>query len=158
MKVPQAITVGTKDYVEIITKLHLYIAKYGCSWVHKYMTNLPLRHRKVNGRNAGAYIEAKVCFEYKVTRFDLFHATGRKELTEARQMLCALVSKHLGYNQVEIASYFDKTKYFAHRGINSINERVKENHRLDKKMIARYRRLDNLISAYMEFVPKKSKK
>lgn len=156
MKVPKAITVGTKEYIEIMTKLHLYISKYGCAWVHKYMSNIPLKHKKVNGRNAGAYIEAKVCQEYKVTRFDLFHTSGRKELTEARQMLCALVSKHLGFNQVEIASYFDKTKHFANRSIKSINERVKENHRLDKKMIARYRKLDNIISAYMEFVPKQT--
>lgn len=155
MKIPKDITVGTKEYVEIITSLHLYIAKYGCDWVHNYLKNIPLRYQKVNGRNAGAYIVAKICQEYRITRFDLFNSNGRNELTEARQILCVLTSKHLGYNQTEIASYFDRTKHFANRSIKTINKKLKENHPFDKKMIARYKKLDTLISSYMIFKPKK---
>jgi len=157
MKIPKGITVGTKEYIEIITKLHLYIAKYGCVWVHKYMNNMPLKFRKVNGRNAGAYIISKICNEYQITQYDLFNSNDRKELTEARQLLCVLVSKHLGYSQVEIASYFDKTKHFANRSISTINKKLKENHPFDKKVIDRYRKLDLLIGSYMSFKPNKSK-
>lgn len=153
MKVPKAITLGTKEYVEIITKLHLYIARYGCAWVHSYLNYIPLRYRKAKGRNAGAYIIAKICQEYRVTQFELFNSSDRKELTVAKQLLCALVSKHLGYSQVEIASYFDKTKHFAHRSIHTIEEKLKENHPFDKEVIARYRKLDGLIMAYMVFDP-----
>lgn len=155
MKIPKGITVGTKEYIEIITKLHLYIAKYGCAWVHKYMNFIPLKFRKVNGRNAGAYIISKICSEYQITQYDLFNSNDRKELTEARQLLCTLVSKHLGYNQVEIASYFDKTKHFANRSIKTINQKLKENHPFDKKVIDRYKKLDLLISSYMDFKPHK---
>lgn len=155
MKIPKDITLGTKEYVEIITSLHLYIAKYGCHWVHNYLKNIPLRYKKVNGRNAGAYIVAKICHEYKVTRFELFNSNERNELTEARQMLCVLTSKHLGFSQVEIASYFDKTKHFANRSIKTINKKIAENHPFDKSMITRYKKLDTLISSYMTFKPKK---
>lgn len=153
MKVPKAITIGTKEYVEIMTKLHLYIARYGCTWVHHYLNYIPLRYAKVKNRNAGAYIINKVCHTYKITGFDLFHSNERKELTEARQVLCTLVSKHLGFSQVEIASYFEKTKYFAHRSINAVNQKLKENHPFDKALIDRYKKLDALITAYMGFKP-----
>lgn len=157
MKVPQEITIGTKEYVEIMTKINLYIATYGCKWVHNYVNNIPLRYRKIKGRNAGAYIVSKVCNEYKVTEYDLFQDSGRKELTEARQVLCALVSRHLKYNQTEISSYFGKTRFFATRAIQSVNQRVAENHPFDKKMIARFKKLDGLISSYLAFNPKSQK-
>lgn len=154
MNIPKAITIGTKEYVEIMTKLHLYIARYGCTWVHNYLNYIPLRYTKVKNRNAGAYIINKICHEYKITSFDLFNSSERNELTEARQLLCALVSKHLGFTQKEIASYFDKTKYFAHRSIKTINEKVRENHPFDKVVVGRYQKLDSLITAYMGFQPK----
>lgn len=158
MRIPKNITIGTKEYVEIMTMLHLYISKYGCTWVHNYVKNIPLRHRKVNGRNAGAYIVAKVCQEYKITQFDLFHSNSRNEMTEARQMLCILAAKHLGFSQVEIAGFFDKTKHFAYRSIKAMNKRIKDNHPFDKRTLARYRKLDSLIAAYMAFQPKKTRK
>lgn len=158
MKVPKAITVGTKDYVEIMTTVNLYIAMYGCKRVRTYLKNIPLRLRKVEGRNAGAYIVAKICQEYKITEYNLFNGTGRKDLTEARQMLCALVHKHLGYNHAEIAAYFGKTRYFAVRGIKAMNGKLKDNLPFDKVVIARYKKLDGLISAYMVFKPKEKKR
>ena len=157
MKVPQQITVGTKEYVEIMTKINLYIATYGCNWVHNYINNIPLRFQKVKGRNAGGYIISKVCNEYKVTEFDLFNGSGRKELTEARQVLCALIARHLRYNQKQIASYFNKSRYFATRAIQSINSRVSEKHPFDKEMIAHFTKLDGLVTSYMAFEPKTKK-
>ena len=157
MKVPTAITIETKEYVAIMTKINLYIATYGCGWVHNYIDNIPLRFSKVDGRNAGAYIIAKVCTEYQVTEFDLFQDSGRKELTEARQVLCTLVARHLHYNQAEISAYFGKTRFFATRAIQSITQRVAENHAFDQKMITRFKKLDGLVSAYMAFKPKSKK-
>lgn len=158
MKVPQEITIKTKEYVEIIAKLNLYIASYGVIWVHNYMDNIPLRYRKVNGRNAGAYIVGKICEEYEVTEFDLYNGKGRKNLTEPRQILCALVARHLGYSQTEISSFFGRTRFFATRSIQTINKKVKENHPFDKEIVTRFKKLDSLVSAYMSFSPSKSTK
>lgn len=156
MNIPQSITVVTKEYVEIMTKLNLYIAKYGCSWVHNYINNIPLRHRKVEGKNAGAYIVAKVCQEYKVTEYDLFNSK-RQDLMEAKQMLCVLVHRHLKLSNREIATYFKRTRHFVDRSIKTIEMKQKDNLPFDKKTLARFRKLDSLVGAYLAFVPKKSK-
>ena len=156
MNIPQSITVSTKEYVEIMTKLNLYIAKYGCDWVHNYINNIPLRYRKVEGKNAGAYIVAKVCQEYKVTEYDLFNSK-KQELTEAKQILCVLTYRHLKLTSREIATYFHRTRHFVDRSIKTMETKMNDNLPFDKKVLARFRKLDALVGAYLAFVPKKSK-
>lgn len=157
MNIPNSITVTTKEYVEIVTKINLYIAKYGCDWVHHYINNIPLRYRKVEGRNAGAYIVAKVCQEYKVTEYDLFNTRKQGEIMEAKQMLCVLAARHLNLNHKEIASYFNRTRHFVERSIKTMEMKVSDNLPFDKRTLARYRKLDALVGAYLAFVPKNRK-
>lgn len=154
MKVPKNIVVVTKDYVQIMTKVNLFISIYGCEVVSQYLNTIPLHKSKKEGRNAGAYIVNKVCQEYQITQYDLFESNGRLEITEARQLLCVLVEKHLGYNKTQISIYFNRSRHFAKRMIGRFHDTLKENHKLDQEVIKRYTNLDRLITAYMAFKPK----
>ena len=154
MKVPKDIIVSTKDYVQIITKVNLFISIYGCEAVSKFLNTIPLHRSKKNGRNAGAYIINKICQEYKITQYDLFESNERLELTEARQLMCVLVEKHLGFNKTQISMYFNRSRHFAKRMIGKFSKILEENHPLDKELIDRYNKLDRLITAYMAFKPK----
>lgn len=154
MKMPKQFVITTKDYIQIQTKLNLYIAKFGCKKVEAYLDTLPLRMYKQDGKNAGAYIVNKICQEYKLSQYELFESTARKEITEARQMLCVLADVHLEVSQGEISAQFEKSRHFAKRAVNDLKKVVKENHPIDKKLIDRYKKLDALVSAYMGFRPK----
>lgn len=154
MKVPKNIVVQTKEWVQIMTKVSLYVSVYGCETVNYILDTVPLRRSKRHGRNAGAYIINKVCQEYKITQYDLFESTARRELTEARQLLCVLIEKHLGFSKTEISSHFNRSRHFAKRMIHQFNKKLEENHPIDKKVIDRYKKLDRLVTAYMEFKPK----
>ncbi len=153
MKIPKNIIVTTKDYVQIITQVNLFISVYGCEAVRQYLNAIPLKRMKKDGRNTGAYMVNKVCQEYKVTEYDLFESSGRLELTEARQLLCVLIEKHLGFNKVQISSYFNRSRHFAKRMIGRFQETLEENHELDQEVIAKFNKLDRLITAYMAFKP-----
>lgn len=153
MRIPTQIIVSTKEYIQIQTKINLYIAKYGCHAVELYLDSIPLRMRKRDGRNVGAYIENKICQEYQVSRYDLMETSGRGDLTEARQMLCVLAEKHLRLTRTDISKLFNRTRHFAKRKLTDFEQKLKENHPLDKKLIDRYKKLDALISAYMDFQP-----
>lgn len=154
MNIPKQFVITTKDYVQIQTKLNLYIAKFGCKKVEAYLDTLPLRLHKQDGKNAGAYIVNKICQEYKISQYELFESRARKEITEARKMLCIMAENHLNTSQKEISAQFDKSRFFANRAVNEIRKIVKENHPIDKPLIDRYKRLDALVSAYMGFRPK----
>jgi hypothetical protein len=154
MKMPKQFVITTKDYIQIQTKLNLYIAKFGCKKVEAYLDSLPLRMHKQDGKNAGAYLINKICQEYKLSQYELFESNARKEITDARRMLCVLAYRHLDANQNEITSQFDRTRFFASRAINDITTKVKENHPLDKELVDRFKKLDALLSAYMGFRPK----
>lgn len=157
MKIPRQIIVSTKEYIQIQTKLSLYIAQFGCKSVEAYLDSIPLRFYRQQGKNAGAYIINKVCQEFRLSQYELFESKARKDITEARQMLCALVDTHLNVSQGEISSQFDKSRHFAKRAVAEISKILKENHPLDKAFIDRYKRLDALVGAYMGFTPKTKK-
>src|SRR5690606_34403828 len=105
MNVPKNIIIQTKEYVQIVTKVNLYISLYGCEAVNQYLNMLPLKWSKKNGRNIGGYIINKVCQEYQITKYELFESNGRGELTEARQLLCVLVDKYMDFNHQQISHY-----------------------------------------------------
>lgn len=154
MKMPKQFVITTKEYIQIQTKLNLYIAKFGCKKVEAYLDTLPLRLHKQEGKNAGAYIVNKICQEYELSQYELFESRSRKQITEARQMLCILADNHLNTSQKEISAQFDKSRFFANRAVNDIRRIVEENHPIDKPLIDRYKKLDALVSAYMGFRPK----
>jgi chromosomal replication initiation ATPase DnaA len=153
MKVPKNIVVTTKDYIQIMTQVNLFISIYGCEAVRQYLNTIPLKHSKKEGRNAGAYIINKICQDYRITQYDLFESNERKELTQARQLLCVLIEKHLGFNKTQISTYFNRSRHFAKRMIGKFQVTLKENHKLDQQVIDRYKKLDRLITAYMAFKP-----
>ena len=158
MKIPKQFIITTKEYVQIQTKLNLYIAKFGCKFVEAYLDMIPLRWKKQNGRNIGAYIVNKVCQEYKLTKYELFEANSRHDLTEARQVLCALSYNYIDISHEEISAQFHKSRHFTKRAVQKIKRILEENHPIDQEFIARYKRLDSLVSAYKGFQPKPRKK
>lgn len=154
MKIPEKFLLHTRQYVQIQTKLNLYIAKYGCKAVESYLDTLPLQVRKKDSKNLGGYIVNMVAKEYQVPRYELFEASSYHGLTEARQMLCVLSEKYLGIGRTELSTIFHRSRHFAKRLITEFQAKQKENHPLDKPMLDRYTRLDSLIAAYMDFKPK----
>jgi len=152
--IPRHIIIVTKDYVQIMTKVNLFISIYGCKTVSQYINTIPLNRIKKEDVNMLGYIIEKVCQVYKITKYDLFESNERKELTEARQLLCVLIEKHLGFNKTQISTYFNRSRHFAKRMIGKFQLTLKENHVLDKKVIAKYKKLDRLITGYMAFNPK----
>lgn len=160
MKIPQQIIVSTKEYVQIQTKLNLYIAKFGCKAVDAYLDSIPLRLTKVDGKHLGAYIIGKICQEYqehKITRYDLFESNVRNEiLAEARMLLCVLVDKYIHLQRTEISSMFSKSRHFAKRAITDFNK-LDSNISAHRKLLLRFEKLDTLVSAYVEFKPKTKK-
>lgn len=157
MSMPKQFIVATKDYVQIQTKLNLYIAKFGCAWVDAYLDMIPLRWKKQDGKNIGAYIINKVCQEYEVTKYDLFESNSRQQYTEARQVLCSLAFHYTDVSQSELSSYFNKTRHYTKRAVSKISSMLSENHPIDKEFIDRYKKLDALVSAYKGFQPKSKK-
>ncbi|ASS50161.1 MAG: hypothetical protein A3D31_11375 [Candidatus Fluviicola riflensis] len=153
MKIPNQIVIVTKEYVQIQTKLNLYIAKYGCKAVDSYLDSIPLRMTKVDGKHLGAYIIGKICQEYGITRYDLFESSGRQDnLAEARLFICVLAERYVKLQKTEMSKMFNKSRHFAKRLLHDFNL-LDENHVGDKKILARFHRLDALIKAYIDFKP-----
>ena len=153
IKVPNQFTVETRGYINIQTKLNLYIAKYGCTLVESYLDCIPLRMMKRDGKLLGAYIENKICQEFKITRYELMESTGRQNITEARQLLCLFSEKYLEMSKTDLSYLFHKSRHFGKRMVGALEQKLKENHSFDKKLIERFRYLDALFSAYVDFKP-----
>lgn len=154
MKIPQQIVITTKEYIQIQTKLNLYIAKYGCKVVEMYLDTIPIKMQKKDGKFLGAFIAGKVCKEFQITNYQLFESTERHKITQARQLLCVLVEKYLQLSRVEIAAMFNRSRHFSKRMLTDFYERLRENHPLDQPFLERYHKLDMLIKAYVDFTPK----
>ena len=153
MKIPQQIVISTKDYVQIQTKLNLYIARYGCKAVDSYLDSIPLRLTKVDGKHLGAFIVGKICQEYRITHYDLFESSARQDnFAEARLLLCVFTEKYAKLHKTEISAMFNKSRHFAKRLLIEFNQ-LDPNHAGDKKVIARFQKLDALIGAYTDFKP-----
>lgn len=153
MKIPQQIIISTKEYVQIVTKVNLYIAKFGCKAVEMYLDTIPLRMRKRDGKNLGAYIIAKVCQQYEITRYELFESSARNTTMEARQLLCVFAEKHLGLTKTEVSALFNRSRHFAKRLITDFYQKKEQNHPFDKRVLDNYNRLDILIQSYVDFKP-----
>lgn len=158
MNIPKEFSVNTKEYIQIQTKLNLYIARYGCTEVAKYLDTLPLRMLKRDGKYLGAYIAAVVSKEYKISRSELFEESSRHYLTEARQMICVLLERYLEIGRGDISAMFHRSRHFAKRLIGDFYDRQKENHPFDQKLLNRFHQLDLLISSYVDFKPKSQRK
>lgn len=154
MRIPEKFSMNTRLYVQIQTKLNLYIAKYGCAQVAAYLDFLPLRLIKRDGKNLGAYIISMVSKEYCVSRFELFEDTSRHDIMEPRQMICVLCEKYLKVNRSDLSIMFHRSRHFAKRLIIDFYDKQKENHPLDKELLNRFSRLDALVASYVNFIPK----
>jgi chromosomal replication initiation ATPase DnaA len=154
MEIPNKFTVETKDFIQIQTMLSLHIAKYGSKAVSNFLSTVPIRIQKKDGKNLGHYIEAKILEEFKISNFELFESTKRKEITQARQLLCVFTEKYLQVSRTEMAKMFHRSRHSVRRLILDFEFKLNQNHARNKKFIDSYRRLDSLISAYVEFKSK----
>lgn len=146
-------TVSVQRYVQIQMKLNAYIATFGCEIVDMHLDSLPVKLHKRNNRHVGAYIENKLCEAYGITRYQLMESTGRKDITEARELLCVLVKKYLQLSHTNISVMFGRSRHFAKRMIHSFDDKLKGDYAQFKEQIAIYKRLDLLIANYMDFNP-----
>lgn len=159
MKMPEHIQMGTREFVQVFTKFCLYITKYGAKEMECYLDSIPLRMAKADGKHLGAYIVNKICQEFEIgghpmTREDLFASTKRcEELANARMLLCVLTHKYVKLDNKEISAMFNKSRHFAKRALADFSE-LDENIPAQRKLLAKYRKLDGLVNAYVEFKPK----
>lgn len=162
MNIPDHIKIPTKEFVQIFTKFSLYLTKYGYQAMNDYLDSIPLKLVKVDGKRLGPYIISKVCKEfsiggYEMSREDLFFSSERKqELADARMILCVLVHKYVKLNNIEISGMFNKSRHFAKRALSDF-EKLDENIPGHRKLITKFKKIDALVSAYVDFVPKSKK-
>lgn len=160
MNIPNQIVVQTKSYLQIVTKLNLYIAKFGCEAVESYLDSIPLKMTKADGKHIGAYIVNKICEEFRnegITRYDLYESNERSDaLLDARLLLCVLVNRYTNLPNTEISRMFNRSRHTAKRALTDF-KKLDENIPQHRKLLERFARLDTLISAYMNFKPKSKK-
>lgn len=158
MNVPSNFSVETREVIEIHTMLQLYLAQYGSKAVRDYMKGVPLKIQKKNGKHLGHYIEAKVCEEFSITPYELYESNKRNEVSEARQILCVLCEKHLDMSKTDISEMFHRSRHLAKRLINDFYKKQSTFDQGNSKLLSRYKKLDSLITAYVEFTPSKKDK
>jgi hypothetical protein len=162
MNIPNEITIPTKEFVQIFTKFCLYLTKYGAKAMEDYLDSIPLRMAKSDGKHLGAYIINTTCQEFEIDghpliRHELFSTKERRsEYAEARMLLCVLTNKYVKLDNSQISAMFNKTRHFAKRAISDF-EKLDESIPSHRKLIAKYKKIDALISAYVDFKPKSIK-
>jgi chromosomal replication initiation ATPase DnaA len=158
MNVPSNFSVETREVIEIHTMLQLYLAQYGSNAVREYLKRVPLKIHKKNGKHLGHYIEAKVCEEFEITPYELYESNKRKEVSEARQILCVLCEKHLDISRTDISELFHRSRHLAKRLITDFHKKLAVYNEENSNFLMRYKKLDSIITAYIEFQPAKKSK
>lgn len=159
MNIPSNFNMQTKEFVQAVTKFCLYLSKFGAKAMGDYLDSIPLRMTKADGKHLGAFIIGKICQEYEntsqpITRHDLFSSKERRQdLAEARMLLCVFAHQYVQLDNSEISAMFNKTRHFAKRALSDF-EKLDESIPGHRKLIAKYRKIDTLIRAYVDFKPK----
>lgn len=159
MNIPQEINMQTKEFVQVFTKFCLYLTKYGARAMEDYLDSVPLKMAKANGKHLGAYLINKICQEFEsdntpVTKFDLFESKSRRpEIAEARMLLCVFTEKYLHLSNAEISLMFNRSRHFAKHAIRKFGE-LDEHIPDHRKLLTKFKKLDALVSAYVNFKPK----
>ncbi len=159
MNIPSNFNVQTKEFVQVFTKFCLYLSKFGTQAMDAYLDSIPIKMGKTDGKHLGAYIIGKILQEYEstgtpFTRYELFNSKERRqELSEARMLLCVLTSKYVKLDNGEISSMFNKSRDFAKRALSEF-AKLDEAIPTHRKLLGKYKKIDTLIKAYVDFKPK----
>lgn len=159
MNIPGNFNTHTKEFVQVFTKFCLLFAKFGAKKMNDYLDSIPVKMGKTNGRYTGAYIVNKVLQLYEdsdtpFSKYELYTSKERRqELAEARMLVCVFAHKYLEMDNGEISSMFNKSRDFAKRALSDF-AKLDEAIPGHRKLLAKYKRVDTLINAYVNFKPK----
>ena len=159
MNIPHNFNMSTKEFVQVVTKFCLYLTKFGPKEMSDYLDSIPVKMGKMDGKHVGAYIVNKVLQEYEstdrpISKLDLYSSKERRqEIAEARMLVCVLTSKYLKLDHREVSAMFNKSRDFAKRFISDFSK-LNEASPVDRKILAKYKKIDTLVSAYVNFKPK----
>lgn len=149
----------TKEFVQVFTKFCLYLTKFGAKAMGDYLDSIPVKMGKTDGKHLGAYIIGKILQEYEkagspFTRYELFNSKERRqELAEARMLVCVLTHNYVKLDNREISSMFNKSRDFAKRALSDF-AKLDEAIPAHRKFLDKYKRIDTLVRAYVDFKPK----
>lgn len=159
MNIPNQFNMQTKEFVQVFTKFCLYLSKFGAKAMEDYLDSIPVKMGKTNGKYLGAYIINKILKEYEhiekpFTRYELLTSNERRqELAEARMLVCVFTHVYVKLDNGEISSMFNKSRDFAKRALSDFSK-LDESIPAHRKLLERYKRIDTLVSAYINFKPK----
>lgn len=159
MNIPQNFNAQTKEFAQVFTKFCLLFAKFGAKAMGDYLDSIPVKMGKVDGKHLGAYIVNKVLEQYEssekpVSKYELYNSKERRqELWEARMLVCVFTHQYLQLNHGEVSAIFNKDRDFAKRHLLHFSK-LDESSPVDRKILAKYKKVDTLISAYVNFTPK----
>lgn len=159
MNIPSNFNVQTKEFVQVFTKFCLYLSKFGTKAMEEYLDSIPIKMGKTDGKHLGAYIINKILEEYEhaetpFSRYELFNSNERRqEISDARIILCVLAQKYLNLKDGEISSMFNKSRHFSKRS-HAMFKALDESIPADRKLLAKYKKIDTLVNAYVNFKPK----
>jgi hypothetical protein len=159
MNIPSNFNVQTKEFVQVFTKFCLYLSKFGTKAMDAYLDSIPVKMGKTDGKHLGAYIIGKVLESCEqsgtpFSRYELFNSKERRqELAEARMLLCVLAHKYVKLDNGEISSMFNKSRDFAKRALSDFSK-LDEAIPAHRKLLAKHKKLDTLVNAYVNFTPK----
>lgn len=159
MNIPSSFNAQTKEFTQVFTKFCLLFAKFGAKELNDYLDSIPVKMGKSNSRHTGAYIVNKVLQEYEniekpFSKYELFTSKERRmELSEARMLICVLAHNYLQLDNGEISAMFNKSRDFAKRALSDF-AKLDETIPAHRKLIAKYKKVDTLVNAYVNFKPK----
>lgn len=159
MNIPNQFNMQTKEFVQVFTKFCLYLSKFGAKAMEDYLDSIPVKMGKTDGKHLGAYIINKIMQEYEhiekpFTKYELYTSNERRqELSEARMLVCVFTHEYVKLDNVEISSMFNKSRDFAKRALSDFSK-LDESIPAHRKLLEKHRRIDVLVSAYVNFKPK----
>lgn len=159
MNIPNQINMQTKEFVQVVTKFCLYLTKFGAKAMDDYLDSIPVKLGKTDGKHLGAYIIGKILEECErsgtpFTRYELFNSKERRQdLADARMLVCVFMRQYVNLDNREISSMFTKSRDFAKRAVADFS-RLDESIPAHRKLLEKYRKIDTLVRAYVDFKPK----
>ena len=159
MNIPDNFNTQTKEFVQAFTKFCLLYAKFGATEINSYLDSIPVMIGKTDGKHLGPYIINKVVQAYEesdkpFTKYELLTSKERgQEITEARMLVCVLVHNYVKLDNGKISAMFGRTRDFAKRALSQFLK-LDKSIPAHRTLLAKYQKIDTLISAYVNFKPK----
>ncbi len=161
MNIPKSFIISTPDFMRLQGKLLMFCASIGCARMDSYFDLIQAREFKQNKKFVGKYLTSKICEEFEISEYQLFESGKQSsEVTIARHFHCILAFKLLGMSKAMASRTIGRSKHLAKRAFKETEPRIlNPTNKFDVELAARYRRLESLINAYINFQikPKKGK-